>query len=318
MLVPKLIEKGYHVRVLDLYLYGDGIFGDWHGHENLEEIRGDIRDQQLVTKSVRGSDAVIHLACISNDPSFDLDPSLGKAINYDAFAPLVRAAKENGVRRFIYASSSSVYGVSDAPSVTEDHPLNPLTDYSRFKAMCEPVLLDEGTRDFVPVVVRPATLCGYSPRQRLDLVVNILTHHACMRRRIKVMGGEQKRPNVHVTDMADLYLKFLELPDESIAGKIYNFGFENHTVAQIAEIVRNSVAALTPGSPIAIETVPTDDPRSYHISSDKIRNDLGIVAARTLDDAVRELAAALMQKRIPNPDDPIHYNIQTMKRLSLV
>src|SRR5205823_2983025 len=200
---------------------------------------GDLRDQELLRRILPGCDAVIHLACISNDPSFELNPELGKSINFDAFAPLVRLSKESGVKRFIYASSSSVYGVSDNPDVDEEHPLRPLTDYSKFKALCEPILLEQGGRDFTTVVVRPATLCGYSPRQRLDLTVNILTNHAVNSGKITVFGGEQQRPNLHIDDMVDLYALVLRLPADAIAGKVFNVGYQNHTVAEIARRVRD-------------------------------------------------------------------------------
>src|SRR5205823_1532556 len=144
--------------------------------------------------------------CISNDPSFELDPALGKSINYDAFPPLVKLAKSHGVRRFVYASSSSVYGIKDEEDVTEELPLKPLTDYSKYKAMCEEVLERERAPGFTTLTLRPATVCGYSPRLRLDLSVNILTNLAYHKREITVFGGTQRRPNLHIRDMTDLYV----------------------------------------------------------------------------------------------------------------
>src|SRR4051812_44619226 len=163
-LVPKLLEAGYEVSVLDLYLYGDDLFRKYSRDARLREVKGDLRDPAIVAKGLDGCDAVIHLACISNDPSFDLDPALGRSINYDCFRPLVRAAKRFGVKRFIYASSSSVYGVKDVCDVTEDLSLTPLTDYSKYKALCEKVLAEEHEPGFVAVTLRPATVCGYAPR----------------------------------------------------------------------------------------------------------------------------------------------------------
>src|SRR2546430_11933788 len=174
VLVPRLLARGFHVKVLDLYIFGDHVLDSVKENPNLEQIKGDIRNRQLLRKILPGVDAVIHLACISNDPSFELDPELGKSINYDAFFDVVAVARDSGVRRFIYASSSSVYGVKSDDNVTEDLALEPLTDYSKFKAMCEDVLLEAQAPGFVPVVLRPATVCGYSPRLRLDLTVNIL------------------------------------------------------------------------------------------------------------------------------------------------
>ena len=211
MLVPRLLAAGYTVVVYDLMLFGsEGLTP----HPELEVIRGDIRDTPGFARAVRGVDSVVHLACMSNDPSFELDPGLSKSINYDCFEPMVVAAKDAGVRRFIYASTSSVYGVSDDPDVTEEHPLVPLTDYNKYKGLCEPILFRHQSPEFTTVILRPATICGYSPRMRLDLSVNILTNHAVNKGVITVFGGEQKRPNLHIDDVVDVYLMLLQLPDE--------------------------------------------------------------------------------------------------------
>jgi nucleoside-diphosphate-sugar epimerase len=174
VLTPQLVAKGYDVTVYDIMYYGCEL----EAGPGLRMIDGDIRDTARFRDACRGVDAVIHLACISNDPSFELDEELSRTINYDCFEPMVIAAKEQGVRRFIYASTSSVYGVSDKPEVTEDHPLVPLTLYNRYKGLCEPLLFKHQSPEFVCVTIRPATICGYSPRMRLDLSVNILTNHA--------------------------------------------------------------------------------------------------------------------------------------------
>ena len=224
VLVPKLLAAGLSVRVLDLLLFGEKVFGGDQNHPRLEIVRGDLRDRVTVERCVAGMDAVIHLACISNDPSFELDPALGKSINFDCFEPLVDLAKEAGVRRFVYASSSSVYGVKSTPNVTEDLPLEPLTDYSKFKALCEEVLLKKRSPGFEVLVLRPATVCGYSPRLRLDLTVNILTNHAVTNRKILVFGGAQMRPNIHIEDMTDLYVQTLTWTSDVFDGQIYNAG----------------------------------------------------------------------------------------------
>ena len=320
VLVPKLLAKGYEVRVLDLYLFGDKLWEDLKDKSGLEEIKGDMRDLELVRRAVQGSDAVIHLACISNDPSFELNPALGRSVNYDCFAPLVELSKEAGVRRFIYASSSSVYGISDKKDVTEDHPLHPLTDYSRYKMLCEPVLLRAQSRDFIATVLRPATVCGYSPRLRLDLTINILTNHAVTNGKIRVFGGKQLRPNIHIEDLTDLYIQLMEFPEEKIQGKIYNAGYENHSVQQLAEIVRKVVSQrVAERKNLVIETTPTDDERSYHISSEKIRRELGFVPKRTIEDAVSDLVDAFQAGRIPHPMTDIrYYNIRTMQQSDLL
>src|SRR5881398_212472 len=211
VLVPKLLEAGCQVVVYDLMLFGsEGL----PRHPNLQVVSGDIRDTKLYARSLNGVTDVIHMACISNDPSFDLDPSLSRTINYECFEPLVATSKYAGVERFLYVSSSSVYGVSDAPDVTEDHPLVPLTDYNKYKGLCEPLLRRYQSPEFTTVVIRPATVCGYSPRMRFDLTVNILTNHAVNKGLITVFGGTQRRPNLHIEDMADVYLLMLEAPAE--------------------------------------------------------------------------------------------------------
>jgi nucleoside-diphosphate-sugar epimerase len=313
VLVPKLLKEGYRVRVIDLYLYGDDVLRAVKGNPGLTEIKGDMRDVTLLEKAIKGCDAVIHLACISNDPSFELNPDLGKSINYDAFLPLVGLSKKHGVKRFIYASSSSVYGVKEQENVTEDLALEPLTDYSKFKAMCEDVLLKERAPGFVTLILRPATVCGYSPRLRLDLSVNILTNHAVNNKKIRVFGGAQKRPNIHIEDVTDLYVKSLEWADEKIDGKIFNAGYENQSLNELAGIVKNVV-----GDGVAIATEPTNDLRSYHISSAKIQKELGFTATHTIEDAVKDLVSAFRAGKIPNPmTDSRYYNIKTMQEVKL-
>ena len=317
-LVPKLLEDGHPVRVLDLYLYGEEALAPVRGNKGLEEVKGDLRDQDLVKRALAGVDAVIHLACISNDPSFELNPGLGKSINFDAFEPLARLSREAGARRFIYASTSSVYGVSDAPEVTEEHPLNPMTDYSKYKALCEPILLKLAAPSFVPVIVRPATVCGWAERLRLDLVVNILTSHAYFDRKIKVFGGAQMRPNINISDMVDAYRLLLSLPDRKIAGEIFNVGDENRTVAELADLAR-SVVLRQAGErgPVDLAVVPTEDKRSYKISSGRILRKLGFKTKRTISQAMESLVEAFSSGKVTDPQDPRYHNIRTMQKARL-
>lgn len=313
VLVPKLLAARYAVTVLDLFLYGREALASVADHPHLTLVQGDLRDQALLGQSLPGCDTVIHLACISNDPSFELDPELGKSINYDAFAPLVHIARDSGVKRFIYASSSSVYGIKDEENVTEDLALEPLTDYSKYKALCEEVLAGYQAPDFTTVTLRPATVCGYSPRLRLDLTVNILTNHAYHRGKITVFGGEQRRPNIHIADITDLYVDLVGRPDAAVAGQVWNAGYENHRVREIAAIVRKVV-----GEHVEIVTQPTDDLRSYHISSAKIERDLGFVPRHTIEDAARDLVAAFAAGLVPGAmDDMRYYNIKMMQAIHL-
>ena len=313
VLVPELLNKGYKVKVLDLYLYGEEVFDAIKGHRNLIHIKGDLRDTELLSNSLEGCDAVIHLACISNDPSFELDKELGKSINYDAFIDLVKISKSVGVKRFVYASSSSVYGIKDIPNVTEDLNLEPLTDYSKYKAMCEEVLLKETEPGFTSLIVRPATVCGYSPRLRLDLAVNILTNHAVTNREIKVFGGKQMRPNIHIKDMVNFYLNSLDWDDVQINGKIYNVGYHNHTVSQIADIVKGVI-----GDDVKIVTTPTDDNRSYHVSSEKIKQELGFKPKFSIEHAVKDLNRQFISGKIVNSmTNNKYYNIRLMQDVNL-
>lgn len=316
VLVPKLLAAGYGVRVIDLFLFGDDVLPR---HPALECVRGDIRDQNLVRDVTRGAADVIHLACISNDPSFELNPGLSRSINYDCFEPLVAISRDNGVRRFIYASTSSVYGVSDAPEVTEDHPLVPLTDYNKYKGLCEPVLLEYQSPEFTTVIIRPATVCGYSPRLRLDLTVNILTNLAVNNQRITIFGGSQKRPNIHIEDITDLYVQLLDTPADMIAAKTFNAGYENHTVAELGRIVRDVVSREMPElGPIAVETSPSNDLRSYHVSSERIKRELGWTPDRTIDDAVVDLCRAFRAGKIPNSlTDLKYFNVKTIQASGL-
>ena len=313
VLVPKLLKCGYGVKVYDLFIYGEHVFDDVTNDPNLTLVKGDVRDFSLLQGELEGVEAIIHLACISNDPSFELNPELGKSINYDCFEPLVKAAKAAGVKRFIYASSSSVYGIKECEDVTEEMSCEPLTDYSRFKALCEKVLLKYADDDFVGLILRPATVCGYSPRQRLDLIVNILTNHAVNRGKIIVNGGDQKRPNIHIEDVTDLYIQSLEYEDAKINGRIFNAGYENFPVGELARQVKEIV-----GSEVEIITEPTDDPRSYHISSARIAEELGFVPRHTIEDAVQDLKKAFQSSFLPEPmSNPLYYNIKRMKELDL-
>jgi nucleoside-diphosphate-sugar epimerase len=308
VLVPKLLAEGHSVRVLDTYWFGDDVLSAVKGHPNLTEIKADMRDRAVLDKSLKGCTAVIHLACISNDPSFEMDPTLGKSINYDAFLPLVELSKKHGVKRFVYASSSSVYGIKEEENVTEELELKPLTDYSKYKAMCEDVLQAARAPGFTCLTLRPATVCGYSPRLRLDLSVNILTNLAVNKREITVFGGSQHRPNLHIQDMTDLYCQTLKWPAEKIDGKIFNAGWQNLTISEIAEKVKQEV-----GDDVRIVTSKTDDLRSYRVSSAKIKKELGWEPRYSVPDAVRELVAAFKAGKVPNSlTDPRYFNIKTM------
>lgn len=314
-LVPELLKKGYEVVVYDLYLYGDHIFDPLRANPKLVQIKADIRDIPSVDEAMKNCQALIHLACISNDPSFELNPELGKSINLDAFEPMVQLAKKNKIRRFIFASSSSVYGVKSEPNVTEEMTLEPLTDYSKYKAACEAILFKYSSDDFVGTVLRPATVCGYAPRQRLDVIVNILTNLAYNTGKIRIMGGDQMRPNIHIEDMVRAYLSTLERSDREVQREIFNVGYHNHTVLELGKMVQRIVGKKRP---VELVIEPTNDHRSYQVCSEKIGRKLQFYPQFTIEDAVRDLLSAFDRGLLPNSlEESRFFNIKTMKMANL-
>jgi len=315
ILVPQLLDEGNKVTVFDIMWYGSDFLP--LDNPNLTVIQGDVRNTEKVAQACQDQDIVLHLACISNDASFDLDEALSTTVNLDSFEPIVVAAKEAGVRRFVFASSSSVYGVSDQPNVTEEHPLLPVSLYNKYKGMCEPLLFKHTDDNFIGVVYRPATVCGYGPRQRLDVSVNILTNHAINNKKITVFGGEQMRPNLHIQEYADVCKLLMTAPEEQIANEIFNVGFQNMSIMDIAKTVKKVVEEEYPDiGDIPIEVTESNDKRSYHINSDKIKRVLGFEPKFTVEDAVRDLCAAFRAGKLPDSfDDDKYYNIRTMQAI---
>ena len=316
VLVPKLLDSGHFVTVFDTFWYDRATLPP--ESDKFKVIKGDVRDIEAVSAACVGKTHVIHLACISNDASFELDENLSTSINLESFEPLVVAAKQAGVGRFVFASTSSVYGLSDKPDVREDHPQVPLTLYNKYKGMCEPLLFKHTDENFVGVAFRPATVCGYSPRQRLDVSVNILTNHAVHNRKIMVFGGDQLRPNLHIDDYVAVCMLLLDADQETIADEVFNVGAQNMRIIDLAEVVKSVVEEEMPElAPIELEVTSSDDKRSYHINSDKIKDALGFVPQSTVEDAVRDLCGAFSRGDLPNSfDDDQYYNIRTMKAIN--
>ena len=309
-LVPTLLNLNHEITVLDLMIYGEDVLAS---HPKLTMTKGDIRNQKLLESILPGHEAVIHLACISNDPSFELNPTLGKSINFDAFEPLVKISRENKINKFIYASSSSVYGIKKEKNVTEDMKLEPLTDYSKFKAQCEKILNSYKSDEFVVSTIRPSTVCGYAKRQRLDLVVNILTNHAYHKRKIQVFGGDQLRPNVHIDDMVNSYVEVLKANPKKVNGQIFNVGFKNQTVNELAQNVKEVI-----GDDVEIINTASNDNRSYHVSSKKINDILNFRTTRTVKDAVLELKDAFEKNLLKDTfENDKYYNIKQMQKIDL-
>lgn len=303
-LVPQLLNHGHKITVLDTFYYGDHL----PEHENLRKIKGDIRDRRDLARAFATESVVIHLACISNDPSFDLNPKLGEDINLKSFPLIIEEMFNARVTRLIYASSSSIYGVSELKDVTEESPKAPLTDYSKYKLACEQLLLNE------PInwtILRPATVCGMSPRMRLDVVVNALTISAIAKKKITLYGRNQKRPNINMKDMCNAYEWVLSHPEKT-KHKIYNVGFEN---LRLIDIARQVVDACVGDGDMEIEEVETNDPRSYHINSNRILDD-GFKPKHTIRGAINSI-----KNKFSLFNDPLnnseYYNVKKMKELCL-
>ena len=314
-LVPYLLERGYKVSVYDIMFFGDQFLPK--NNPNLKVINGDIRDSEKIELCSRDHDAFVNLACISNDSSFELDKKLSKSINYDAFEPMVVASKKAGIKRFIHASTSSVYGVSKETNVKEDHALVPLTLYNKYKALTEPFLLKHADTNFECVIIRPATVCGYSPRQRLDLSVNILTNFAVNKSEIKVFGGDQLRPNLHIKDYCECIKLLLESDVEKIQRQIYNVGYQNMSINEIAQLVKKVVLReFKEKKEIKIIKTESEDNRSYHINSDKIKNILGFEPKRSIEMAVKDLCKAFKEGLIPNSfENDSYFNVKRLKTI---
>ena len=309
-LVPQLLKAGYAVVVYDKFYFGNFLPKP---NKDLKIINGDIRNIKKIYNSCKGCEIFIHLACISNDASFELNNSLSKTINMDSFEPMVIAAKKAKIKRFIYASSSSVYGISNKRNVTENHPLKPLTLYNKYKGLCEPILKKYTDDNFTGVIFRPATVCGYSPRQRFDVSVNILTNHAVNNKKIIVFGGGQLRPNLHIQDYCDVIKLLMKAPKKKIQNQVFNVGHQNLSILQIAQKVKKIVQKKFGYKSIKIEIQKSEDNRSYHINSSKIYRQLNFKPKKNIEDAIKELCLALQQKKYKNPmSNNIYYNVRTL------
>lgn len=316
VLTRRLLGGGVRVRATDTQLFGNGLAEVVD--ERLELIDTDVRDADGFRAALDGVDVVVHLAAVANDPSFDLDPALGRSVNYECLDHVIRLSREAGVRRFVYASSASVYGVCDAPEVDELQPLAPLTDYSRYKALGEDILFPLTGPHFETVAVRAATVCGVSPRQRLDLTVNLLTAQAVQARAITVFGGEQYRPNVHIEDLVDVYTRLVLDPSLGpLNGRPLNVGRQNMTVSQIAAAVQERVGERL-GERVDVSTTATEDNRSYRLTATRLTELLGMKPRRDVPQAVDEVAAAVLDGTLPDPlGDDRYYNVRRMRAHSL-
>ena len=294
VLVPKLLQAGHHVTVLDIMWFGNFLAP----HPSLTIIEGDVREIEKI--NLDAVDALIHLSSVANDPCSDLDPQLTWEISCLATMQLADRAARQGIKRFIYASSGSVYGVKDEDQVTEDLELKPISEYNKTKMVAERVLLSYADRMAVQII-RPATVCGYSPRMRLDVAVNMLTMQALTKGEITVLGGNQTRPNIHIDDVTDLYLFLLDHPQH--AG-IFNAGFENLAILEIAQSIAKHI-------PATIITKPSNDPRSYRINSDRLLA-TGFRPKKTVNDAIQELIGKFRSGELK--DEERYHNLTWMQK----
>lgn len=294
VLVPKLLALGHEVIAFDTMWFGNYL----EPHQNLTVIKGDVRDIKSI--NLDGVDSIIHLSSIANDPCGDLDPKLTWEVSCLATMQLADKAVRSGVKQFIYASSGSVYGVKDEDQVTEDLELEPISEYNKTKMVGERVLLSYQD-DMAVQIIRPATVCGLSPRMRLDVAVNMLTMQSLSKRKITVFGGKQARPNIHMQDITNVYIHFLKNPQFT---GIYNAGFENITILDIANLVTKYI-------PVEVVVTESNDPRSYRVNSDKLLA-TGFKPQYTVDDAVREIIEAYQAGRLKDEDK--FYNLRWMEQ----
>ena len=293
VLIPKLLNEGHEVVAFDIQWFGNFL----DQHPDLIIVKGDVRNIEEIP--LEGIDCIIHLASIANDPCGDLNPKLTWEVSALATMQLADKANRLGVKRFIYASSGSVYGVKEEEDVTEDLELSPISEYNKTKMVAERVLLSYQDQMIVQIV-RPATVCGYSPRMRLDVSVNLLTMHALSKGKITVFGGSQVRPNIHIDDITDLYIHLINNPEYT---GVYNAGFENISILNIAEMVTQYL-------PVTIEITESNDPRSYRVNSDKIL-ETGFKPKKGVEIAIQEIIEKYNSGILK--DDENFYNLKWMQ-----
>jgi len=309
VLTRKLISLGYEVVVLDSFFYSDIGIGDIVGHPALHVINGDIRDHGSVRQGLDGADHVVHLAAMANDPSAELDLNLTRQINLEIYPVLLEEAARAGIDRFINLSSIGVYGINFDSNVTEQDPLNPLTEYAVCKAKSEAIVRQHNTAKFTTVSLRCGTVCGWSPRMRFDLCTNTLTACAIINKNLTVWGGEQKRPQIHIDDITDFIVQLLAISAQKIGGQVFNAAGDNTTVMEIAETIKevmNGELKLT-------NAPPRNDERSYHVSSARIAKELGFTTKRNVRDAVVDIMAAHQEGLWRDPDDSLYHNVKRIR-----
>ncbi len=305
----KLLKKGYRVRILDSLIYGSSAIDEILTNPRLEFVRGDCRNIQDVVKAMKDVRSVVHLAAIVGDPACDRDHKTALQINYAATRMMIEIAKGERVRRFVFASSCSVYGASEEV-MTETSQPHPISVYAETKVDSEDALLAAATETFHPTVLRFATIFGLSPRPRFDLVVNLLTAKARQEKLVTIFNGEQWRPFLHVSDAASAVVKMLETPVRIVGGQVYNVGDSrlNYTLTQIADKIRQVFPETR------VEHVDNSDRRSYRVSFAKIQGQLGFTCSKTIEDGILELKAAFEQGAILDYRYPLYSNLKYLQQ----
>tara|TARA_B100001059_G_C17781793_1_gene554661 strand:+ start:417 stop:1424 length:1008 start_codon:yes stop_codon:yes gene_type:complete len=318
-LIEVLLKKKFEVINYDRDLFG------WkhlpHKNKKFHHIKGDIRNIKKIIKTLKKFKPkyIIHLACISNDPTFLLNSKLSREVNFESFRKLSKILKNFNISRFIFASTASVYGLSRSRKVTETHKLKPITLYNKYKAKCEKVFLKDFPKNMEKCIIRPATVCGLSPAMRFDVSVNILTNYAYNKKFIKVFGGKQIRPNIHIDDMIRLYIKLVSLKNFSKANnEIFNAGFENLSINNIAKKVKK-VVEKNIKKKIGIINEKSNDVRSYRVNSDKIKKQLNFFPRKTVNDAINEITKEFKRKKLKDSFSNINYfKIKKLQKINFV
>jgi len=315
----RLIYKLLDETKIKIINYDISLFGDEHLPKNDKFLyyKDDITDPVKFENVIKENeiDTVLHLACISNDPTYELNSELSKKINYECFEDLVKISKKNNVKKFIYASTCSVYGISDSPNVVETSELKPITDYNKYKALCEPILKKYLDDNFFGIIIRPATVCGYSEKMRFDLTVNILTNYAYNKGYIRVFGGKQSRPNLHIDDMCDLYKILIQNDYKNLNGEVFNVGTENLKIHDIAVKVKSVIEKFYNKKDTEIRVEKSADIRSYMINSDKIQEKLGFKFKKTVINAIEDLCSAFDNKLITDSFSDKWSNIKVLSKV---
>lgn len=309
-LVRKLMQRGYCVRVLDKFLYGESGIADLRGDPNLDLRYGDICNIRDVVQAVSGVRAVIALAALVGDAACDIDPHEALMTNFESTRVLLDACQEASVQRLVFASSCSVYGANGSEILREGSPLNPVSLYARTRIMSEDVLLGDRGRVEV-VILRLSTVCGLSPRMRFDLMVNTITARAIVDGHVRVVGASQWRPHIHVQDAAQAFLMAAEAPKDAVDGQIFNVGHDslNFTIGEVAD----KVVAQVPGTVVEYSD-GIDDLRSYRVAFDHIQQRMGFKPQWTVDDAIREVRSLLERGEVRDYGEEVYHNVKQLRR----